>query len=93
MAVQVEESAISGTGTGLGGPWRVILYNDDWHTFEEVIEQVMKATGCCLEVAERIAYEAHTQGRAVAYSGEKEDCQRVCGVLLEIRLQAEIDEG
>ena len=27
---------------GLGN--RVILYNDDWHTFEEVISQIIKAT-------------------------------------------------
>ena len=27
-------------------PWKVILFNDDVHTFEEVVIQLMKATGC-----------------------------------------------
>lgn len=77
----------------VGRLWRVILYNDDWHTFDEVILQVQKATGCSLERAVAITYEAHTKGRAVAYEGSKAKCQRVVAVLREIRLQAEIDEA
>ncbi len=71
-------------------PWRVILYNDDIHTFDEVILQLQKATGCSLERAEQIAWIAHTQGKAVAYEGEFEDCLRVQGVLREIGLITEI---
>nr|BCX00170.1 MAG: ATP-dependent Clp protease adaptor protein ClpS [Bacteroidota bacterium] len=71
-------------------PWRVILYNDDIHTFDEVILQLQKATGCSLERAEQIAWTAHTQGKAVAYEGEFEDCLRVQGVLREIGLITEI---
>ena len=77
----------------LDRPWNVILYNDDWHPFDQVVLQVQKATGYCLEKAEHITYEAHTTGRAVAYTGARPECQRVATVLREIRLQVEIDEA
>ena len=72
-------------------PWIVILYNDDWHPYDQVVFQVQKATGCSLEEAEWITWEAHTQGRAIAYTGTAEECERVAGVLREIRLQVETD--
>lgn len=73
--------------------WRVLLYNDDWHTFDEVIAQLRKATGCSEKHASEIATEVHTRGRATAYEGEKPACKRVAAVLREIRLQVEIDEA
>jgi ATP-dependent Clp protease adaptor protein ClpS len=74
-----------------GGPWVVILYNCDCHTFDEVIIQLQKATGCPLEKAEMIAVEAHLRGRAIAYTGEPSECERVAGILRSIRLQVETD--
>ena len=73
------------------GPWVVILYNDDYHSFDEVILQVQKATGCALEQAGMITAEAHMRGRAIAYTGEQEDCERVAAILRQIRLQVETD--
>lgn len=72
-------------------PARVIVYNDDWHTFDEVILQLIKATGCDEATAEAHAWTVHTQGRAMVFSGAREDCERVAGVLREIRLQVEVD--
>jgi ATP-dependent Clp protease adaptor protein ClpS len=72
-------------------PWVVILYNDDWHPYDQVVFQVQKATGCSLEEAEWITHEAHSQGRAIAYSGTQEECERVANILREIRLQVETD--
>jgi ATP-dependent Clp protease adaptor protein ClpS len=77
--------------TRLGRPWVVILYNDDWHPYDQVVFQVQKATGCSLEEAEWITHEAHTQGRAIAFSGTQEECERAAKVLREIRLQVETD--
>ena len=73
--------------------WRVILYNDNWHTFDEVIQQLQKATGCSVDHASHIADEVHTRGRATAYTGEKDTCKRVASVLREIQLQVESDEA
>ena len=72
-------------------PWRVILYDDDIHTFEEVIVQLVKATGCSAERAERHAWTVHTQGKDLVYQGEFFECFRVQGVLKEIGLVTEIE--
>jgi ATP-dependent Clp protease adapter protein ClpS len=78
-------------GTRIGEPWKVVLYNDDIHTFDEVILQLQKAIGCSVQRAEQIAFEAHTKGKAVAFSGEFNECYRVMSVLREIQLVVEIE--
>jgi len=78
-------------GSRLGEPWKVILYNDDIHTFDEVILQLQKALACSQQHAEKIAFEAHTRGKAIAYNGEFPECFRVAGVLREIQLLVEIE--
>ncbi|MFK7843677.1 MAG: ATP-dependent Clp protease adaptor ClpS [Rhodothermales bacterium] len=72
-------------------PWRVILYNDEIHTFEEVILQIIKATGCSSEQAKSFALQAHSQGKASVFEGSFEECFRVQGVLREIQLVTEIE--
>jgi ATP-dependent Clp protease adaptor protein ClpS len=72
-------------------PWVVLLYNDDWHTFDEVILQVQKATGCSLSRAEQITQEAHNRGRAIAFEGSHLECEYVVAVLRQIELRAEIE--
>ena len=74
-------------------PWVVILYNCDCHSYEEVIFQVQRATACSLEKAVWITHEAHVTGRAVAYSGTLEECERVARVLRDIQLQVETDKA
>lgn len=75
----------------LDEPWRVILYNDEIHTFDEVIFQLIKATGCTTERAEQLAWTVHTAGKANVYEGHFEECFRVQGVLREIQLVTEIE--
>ncbi|HED37446.1 MAG TPA: hypothetical protein ENI76_04270, partial [Ignavibacteria bacterium] len=36
---------------------RVVLYNDDWHTFDEVIYQLIKAVHCTYGKARTHAFE------------------------------------
>ncbi|MCI0697870.1 ATP-dependent Clp protease adaptor ClpS [candidate division KSB1 bacterium] len=78
-------------GTRIGEPWKVILYNDDIHTFDEVILQLQKALKCSAQRAEKIAFEAHNRGKAIAFSGEFDECFRVAGILREIQLIVEIE--
>jgi len=75
------------------GPWIVILYDCDCHSFDDVETILQKATGCSLEKAEAIALEVHTKGRAICYSGTEEDCERVARIIGSIRLQVETDRA
>ena len=52
----------------------MILFNDDWHTFDEVIGQLIKALRCGSEKAEAIAFEAHSKGKAMVYEGAMSEC-------------------
>ncbi|MCL5268701.1 MAG: ATP-dependent Clp protease adaptor ClpS [Bacteroidetes bacterium] len=72
-------------------PARVVLFNDDWHTFDEVIGQLVKALGCGSDKAEAIAFEAHSRGKALVYEGSMPECLRVNGVLEEISLITQIE--
>lgn len=78
---------------GNASPYIVIVYNDDWHTFDEVEQQLMKATGCTAEKAGALAYEIDGRGRAVVFGGQQEECERAANVLREIRLQVETDRS
>jgi len=70
---------------------RVVLFNDDWHTFEEVISQIIKATKCSFIEARDKTVEVHVNGKAVVYSDEMADCLRVSGILEEILLRTQIE--
>jgi len=86
--VEVLEKEDDGSGTD--EPWRVVLFNDEVHTFEEVIRQLMKATGCTRSTAESHAWTVHTKGKAEVYEGTFEECFQVQSVLKEIQLVTEI---
>ena len=72
-------------------PAKVILFNDEVHTFEEVIGQIIKATGCDLTKAEALTWEVHHSGKAMVYEGEMRNCVRVSAVLEEIDLATQIE--
>jgi len=82
---------IEETEERIKSPWRVILYNDEIHTFDEVIRQVIKATGCSVQQAEKHAWTVHTEGKDCVFEGEFEECFRVQGILREIQLVTEIE--
>ena len=86
-----EREAMDDIGTG--GPFVVIVYDDDWHTFEEVEVQLQKATGCTLEKAEALSHEIDGSGRAIVFAGSQEKCEQVADVLRQIRLQVETDRA
>jgi ATP-dependent Clp protease adaptor protein ClpS len=53
-------------------PYNVILENDDYHSFEFVVEVLRKVLGCSEERAFLLTREAHIGGRAIIWTGPKE---------------------
>jgi ATP-dependent Clp protease adaptor protein ClpS len=78
------------TTTEIGLESRVVLYNDDWHSFEEVIVQLMKATHCTFEQARDFAFEVHVKGKAIVFNGTMSGCLKVSSILEEIALNTQI---
>ncbi|HET55550.1 MAG TPA: ATP-dependent Clp protease adaptor ClpS [Ignavibacteria bacterium] len=76
--------------TSVGIPFKVILYNDDWHTFDEVINQIIKATNCSYEKARDLTFEVHVKGKAIIFYGPLPECLKVSSVLEEIELHTQI---
>jgi ATP-dependent Clp protease adaptor protein ClpS len=72
-------------------PARVILFNDEVHTFEEVIGQLIKALRCGSSEAEGLTWEVHNSGKAAVFEGPMDECVKVSGVLEEIALHTQIE--
>ena len=90
----VEKPVLEDESVTVAGPEQpatVILFNDEIHTFEEVIGQIVKATGCDQARAEALTWQVHSTGKAAVYQGSVTDCLRVVSVLEEIALNTHIE--
>jgi len=76
--------------TSVGLPFKVVLYNDEIHTFDEVIVQLIKAVGCSFKEARSFAFEVHVKGKAIVFSGDLTSCLKVTSILEEIALNTQI---
>ena len=85
---QVEITTEEATSQELSS--KVVLFNDDWHTFDEVINQLIKATNCGFEKARDYAFEVHVRGKAIVYNGQLNECLKVSTILEEIALHTQI---
>lgn len=72
-------------------PARVILFDDEWHTFEQVTEQIIFAIKCNPERAERLTWTVHSKGKALVYKGDMGECLKVSEILEEIDLGTRVE--
>ena len=59
-------------------PYAVVLWNDDDHTFDYVIEMLQKVCGHSIEQAFLLAKTVHEEGRASVWTGSKEVAELKC---------------
>lgn len=76
---------------GITFPYKVILFNDEIHTFDEVIAQLLKAINCTYDRAETLTWEIHTKGKACVFEGDMPECLKVSAILEEIGLVTQIE--
>ena len=72
--------------------WRVILYNDNRHKFDDVVTWLQETAGCDSEFAIKVCHVCHDQGRAVCFQGPKAACHEVTAALRSHGLQVEVDD-
>jgi len=76
----------------LDNPWQTVLFNDEVHSFDEVILQIQKATGYSLERSYDLTMRVHKSGKAVVYIGDKTACEKVSNVLKQIQLIVQVEK-
>ena len=53
-------------------PYAVVVFNDEEHTFEYVIETLMKVFGYPQEKSYSLTLQIHNEGKAIVWSGSRE---------------------
>ena len=69
----------------------IVVYNDDYHMFDDVVAILKAATGKTVEEVYDITLEAHMNGHAVCFSGDMEECERIADILREAGLLVEVE--
>lgn len=70
---------------------KVFLFNDEEHSFDEVIDQLILAIKCSKEKAYLLTMQVHKSGYAKVFSGEYNACIKVSNILQEINLTTTIE--
>ena len=80
----------SETRQRLDFPWDVVLWNDPVSLVSLVVRVLRKLFSYDLPTAERLTMSVHNDGKAVVWSGEKEQAQAYCVALHGYALAATI---
>ena len=76
LETPVREPRLGGTDGDLDAPWQVIVLNDDHNTFDGVAHALAAVLpGVDVERGMSFANRIHTTGRAVVWSGHKEQAE------------------
>ena len=73
-------------------PWKVLLFNDEVHSMEEVVFALLTAVQrLTVEEAVQVMYEAHSTGVAVATTAPKERAEAIRERLEQFGLTSTIE--
>lgn len=76
MSVQTRERVDRGSGSGLGDASKVIVLNDDHNTFDGVAAALAAVIpGTSFDRGMELAWQIHNAGRAVVWSGLREQAE------------------
>lgn len=69
---------------------QIVLFNDDIHSFDYVIDSLIDVCEHTTEQAEQCTYLVHFKGRCTVKTGELKELKPRCSKLLELGLSAEL---
>ena len=86
---EVIEKESTGTGDGLEG--RVILFNCDCHSYDDVIDLLCKSIpGMIPSRAFELAWTIDNTGQAEVFSGEMDSCNEIAASLGKAGLRVQV---
>jgi hypothetical protein len=73
-----------------GARWKVTIYNNDHTDRDEVLDALIRATGCDVQEAEIEVWEAEKYGRAPVHFAERTECESAAWIIGRIGVKAEV---
>ena len=73
------------------GEYVVIVFDNDFNTWLEVMSILQKATGCSLEEAEMETWEVHFTGRSIVHHGDRAECERAANIIATIGIRVAVE--
>lgn len=73
-----------------GSGWKVVVYNNDHNTYDEVVFILMVATQCSVEEAELETWEIDHLGKSTVHYSGKEECERVGEIIASIGIEVRV---
>lgn len=89
----IKELTATVTNTVLTEAYQIVLFNDDYNSFDWVIKSLVEVCDHSAIQAEQCAWIVHYKGKYTIKSGEKEDMINRCIALLDRGLTAEVQEA
>ena len=77
-----EEGVATETLPKTAAPFKVVLFNDEDHTYDYVVEMLTHVCKLSRDNAFRCAVEVDLTGRTVVYYGSRESCAGTCSRIL-----------
>jgi ATP-dependent Clp protease adapter protein ClpS len=68
----------------------VVIFNNDTNSMEDVVEVLMRATGCDIQEAYIETWEAHTFGKAPVHFSAREECEEAAAEISAIGVKTEV---
>ena len=87
MTKELTSTVLNPTLTDL---YQIVLFNDEYNTFDWVIKSLVDVCEHSTEQAEQCAWIVHFKGKYTIKSGPKEDMIERCIALLDRGLTAEV---
>ena len=72
------------------GRWMVVIHNNESNSFEQVIDVLIRATGCDVQEAYIETWEAHTYGKAPVHFAGREECDAAATLIGSIGVKTEV---
>lgn len=86
---QLPDLREQGPGTG-GDGYVVVVFNNNTNTYDEVVDILMKATGCTAEEARIETWEVDHLGKSVVHHADQDECERAASVIRTIGIKVDV---
>ena len=73
--------------------YHVIVFNNTYNTFEEVIDILIRALSCSFEVAEHLTHQIHDKGCSTVATVNMDKGEKIANVIRSIKIRVSLERA